>query len=338
MERYPDLLQMTSTVQGELKAETNYYEIFRSLFPCGSITGAPKVRTMQVIRALEGETRGVACGAIGFFSPCGDAVFSVAIRTLTLGDGEWRMRVGSGVTYDSDAETEYAECLLKAKFLTRSRLRFELVETMAWAEEFFLLDLHLERMEASADYFGFRFERESVREQLYNFAEGLQRGLRHRVRLLLARSGLASISSEPVPVVRKPASLLVSAERTDSSEALLLHKTTRRAMYDQVLADARARGFDDALFLNERGEVTECAIHNVMIAKGGKLVTPPVECGLLPGVYRRYMLAAHPEVQEAVVRLDDILSADRILIFNSVRGLRLARIMERDKDQQLGCR
>jgi para-aminobenzoate synthetase/4-amino-4-deoxychorismate lyase len=285
---------------------------------------------MQVIRALEGEARGVACGAIGFFSPCGDAVFSVAIRTLTLRGGEWRMRVGSGVTYDSDAETEYAECLLKAKFLTRRRLWFELVETMAWTEDFFLLDLHLERMEASADYFGFRFERERVREQLYNFAEGWQRGLHHRVRLLLARSGVASISSEPIPVVRKPASLLLSAERTDSSEALLLHKTTGRSMYDQVLADARARGFDDALFLNERGEVTECAIHNVMIAKGGKPVTPPVECGLLPGVYRRYMLAAHPEVQEAVARLDDILSADRILIFNSVRGLRLARILERD--------
>jgi len=165
----------------------------------------------------------------------------------------------------------------------------------------------------------------------------LQRGLRHRVRLLLARSGVASISSEPIPAVRKLASLLVSGERTDSFEALLRHKTTRRSMYDRVLTEARARGFDDALFLNERGEVTECAIHNVMIAKGGKLVTPPVECGLLPGVYRRYMLAEHPEVQEAVVTLDDILSADRILIFNSVRGLRLARVLERDKDQQLRC-
>jgi para-aminobenzoate synthetase/4-amino-4-deoxychorismate lyase len=332
VERYPDLLQMTSTVQGELKAGTNYYEIFRSLFPCGSITGAPKVRTMQVIRALEGEARGVACGAIGFIAPSGDAVFSVAIRSLTLGEGEWRMRVGSGVTYDSDAETEYAECLLKAQFLTRIPLRFELVETMAWAEDFFLLDLHLERMKASADYFEFRFEELSLREQLNNFAEGLERGLRHRVRLLLARSGVASISSEPLAVIRKPASILVSAERTDSSEALLRHKTTWRPMYDRVLADARARGFDDALFLNERGEATECAIHNVMIAKGGKLVTPPIECGLLPGVYRRYMLAAHPEVQEAVVTLDDLVSADRIFIFNSVRGLRPARILKRDKD------
>jgi para-aminobenzoate synthetase/4-amino-4-deoxychorismate lyase len=330
VERYPDLLQMTSTVQGELKEQTSYYEIFRSLFPCGSITGAPKVRTMQVIRALEGEARGVACGAIGFFAPCGDSVFSVAIRSLTLEDGEWRMRVGSGVTYDSDAETEYAECLLKAKFLTRRPVRFELVETMAWAEDFFLLDLHLDRIEASADYFGFRFERESVKKQLYNFAAGLQIGRRHRVRLLLARSGVATISSEPISLVRKPASILISAERADSSQVLLRHKTTQRSLYDRALADARARGFDDALFLNERGEVTECAIHNVMIAKGGKLFTPPVECGLLPGVYRRYMLAAHPEVQEVVVTLEDLLSADRILIFNSVRGLRLARILERD--------
>jgi len=338
VERYPDLLQMTSTVQGELKAGTNYYEIFRSLFPCGSITGAPKVRTMQVIRALEGEPRGVACGAIGFISPCGDAVFSVAIRTLTLSGGEWRMRVGSGVTYDSAADTEYEECLLKAKFLTRSPNQFDLIETIAWDEDFFLLDLHLQRLEASTDYFGFRVDRESVQKQLYNFAEGLQRGVRHRVRLLLTRSGVASITSEPVPTVCKPASLLISTQRTDSSDALLRHKTTRRSIYDRALADARARGFDDALFLNERGEVTECAIHNVMIAKAGKLITPPVQCGLLSGVYRRYMLAAHPEVQEAVVMLDDILSADRILIFNSVRGLRLARIVEREKNQPLRFR
>lgn len=333
VERYPDLLQMTSTVEGDLKERTSYYEIFRGLFPCGSITGAPKVRTMQVIRAVEREPRGIACGAIGFISPCGDAVFSVAIRTLTLRDNEWRMRVGSGVTYDSDAETEYAECLLKAKFLTRGGFRFELVETIGWAGDFFLLDLHLERMEASADYFGFRFQQERVREQLYQFAEGLQAGLRHRVRLSLERSGALSITSEPLVAGRNSASLLVTTERTNSSDAFLRHKTTRRSLYDRALADARARGFDDALFLNEREEVTECAIHNVMIAKGGKWVTPPIECGLLPGVYRRYMLAAHPEIEEGVVTLDDVLSADRILIFNSVRGLRLARICETNKDR-----
>jgi para-aminobenzoate synthetase / 4-amino-4-deoxychorismate lyase len=234
-----------------------------------------------------------------------------------------RMRVESGVTYDSNAETEYAECLLKAKFMTHSPHRSELVKAMAWAQDFFLLDLHLDRMEASADYFGFRLERENVRAQLYDFSEGLERGFRHRVRLLLAQSGVPSISSELLFAVRKPASLLISAERTDSSEALLRHKTTRRCMYDRVLADARSRGFDDAVFLNEREEVTECAIHNLMIAKGGKLVSPPVDCGLLPGVYRRYMLSVHPEAEEAVVTLDDILSADRIFIFNSVRGLRV---------------
>jgi para-aminobenzoate synthetase/4-amino-4-deoxychorismate lyase len=333
VERYPDLLQMTSTVQGELKPQTSFYEIFRSLFPCGSITGAPKVRTMQVIRVLEAEPRGIACGAIGVFSPSGDAVFSVAIRTLTLRGGEWRMRVGSGVTYDSDPETEYAECLLKARFLTRSPRPFELIETMAWAGDFFLLDLHLDRLEASADYFGFRFDRERLRQQLNNVAQTFEPGLRYRVRLLLAQSGAASLSSQPIPAISKPASLLLSTQRTDSSDPLFLHKTTRRPLYDRVLADARARGFDDALFLNERGEVTECANHNVMIARDGKLVTPPVECGLLPGVYRRYMLAAHPEIQQAVLTLDDILSADRILVFNSVRGLRRARILTGNTDQ-----
>jgi para-aminobenzoate synthetase / 4-amino-4-deoxychorismate lyase len=327
VERYPDLLQMTSTVRGNLSPGTSYYDIFRSLFPCGSITGAPKIRAMQVIRELEGEPRGVACGAIGFFSPTGDAVFSVAIRTLTLRDDRLQIRVGSGVTYDSDWETEYAECLLKSKFLKRRPLRFELLETIRWAGDYFLLDLHLQRLEASAEYFEFRFELEKAREQLHEFAGGFQKGSLYRVRLLLSRSGLISITSQPLYASSSRASLLISAERTDSSDVLLRHKTTWRPMYDRVFADARANGFEDALFLNEKGEVTECAIHNVMIAKDGRLVTPPLACGLLPGVYRQHLMARHPEIQEAAVTLDDIMAADRIFIFNSVRGLRMARII-----------
>ncbi len=326
IERYPELLQMTSTIRGELKEETSCYEIFRGLFPCGSITGAPKVRTMQAIRALEGEPRGIACGTIGFFSPRGDAVFSVAIRTLTLRDGEVRLRVGSGVTHDSDPETEYAECLLKARFLTHPAPRFELIETMAWAGDFMLLDLHLRRLRASADYFDFRFEEKSVREQLYQFAEVFQQETRHRVRLLLAQSGAISIASDPLSPARKPAVLLIASARVDSSDVLLRHKTTRRLMQDRAFAQAQAAGCDDALLLNEQGQVTECAIHNVMIAKNGRFLTPPLECGLLPGVYRQHLLAAHPEIEETAITLDDVLSADRLFIFNSVRGMRLARI------------
>lgn len=337
IERYPDLLQMTSTVQGDLNPGTSYYEIFRSLFPCGSITGAPKIRTMQVIRELEREPRGVACGAIGFFSPAGDAVFSVAIRTLTLRDGQCQMRVGSGITYDSDPEAEYAECLLKSKFITRNPARFELIETIRWDNGFFLIDLHLQRLQASAEYFRFRFDPEKVREQLNQFADAFQKESRHRVRLLLSRCGTISITSEPLTDTTNPASLVISTERTDSSDGFLRHKTTRRSMYDRALADARARGFDDALFLNERKEVAECAIHNLMIAKDERLLTPPLACGLLPGVYRQHLLATHPEIQEAVITVDDILTADQIFILNSVRGLRRVRAIETNEQPRTGC-
>jgi para-aminobenzoate synthetase/4-amino-4-deoxychorismate lyase len=327
IERYPELLQMTSTVRGELKPGTSYYEIFRSLFPCGSITGAPKVRTMRAIRELEGEPRGIACGTIGFFSPNGDAVFSVAIRTLTLHGGEAELRVGSAVTYDSDPETEYAECLLKARFLTRPAPRFELIETMAWAGNFVLLDLHLRRLRDSADYFDFRFEENCIREQLYQSAENFQPGIRYRVRLLLARSGAISVSSTPLRRLAKgPALLLIASTRVDSSNVFLRHKTTWRPMQNHAFAQAQSAGCDDALFLNAQGQVTECAVHNVMIAKNGRLITPPLDCGVLPGVYRQHLLATHPKIEEAAITLEDVLSADRIFIFNSVRGLRLARI------------
>lgn len=189
-----------------------------------------------------------------------------------------------------------------------------------------LLDLHLRRLRASADYFDFRFEEKSVREQLYQFAEVFQQETRHRVRLLLAQSGAISIASDPLSPARKPAVLLIASARVDSSDVLLRHKTTRRLMQDRAFAQAQAAGCDDALLLNEQGQVTECAIHNVMIAKNGRFLTPPLECGLLPGVYRQHLLAAHPEIEETAITLDDVLSADRLFIFNSVRGMRLARI------------
>jgi para-aminobenzoate synthetase/4-amino-4-deoxychorismate lyase len=326
VERYPELLQMTSTVKGELKPRTSYYEIFRSLFPCGSITGAPKVRTMQAIRELEGEPRGIACGAIGFFSPSGDSVFSVAIRTLTLQNEELQLRVGSGITHDSDPEAEYAECLLKSRFMTHTLPQFELIETIAWEHDFVLLELHLQRLQKSADYFDFRIELDCIRAELYRFAEGIQKGARHRVRLLLARSGAISITSAPLSSVRNRALLLVSSTRVNSQDVFLRHKTTQRSMQDIAFAQAQASGCDDSLFLNLQGQVTECAVHNVMIAKDGKFITPPLECGLLPGVYRRHLLATHPEIELAAITLDDVLAADHIFIFNSVRGLRRAQI------------
>lgn len=322
IERYPSLLQMTSTIEGELLPNTTHYEVFRSLFPCGSITGAPKIRTMQVIGALESEPRGIACGAIGFFAPGGEAVFSVAIRTATLRDGAVHLRVGSGITYDSDADAEYDECLLKARFLTVAPLHFELIETMLWDGGYFLLERHLARLAESAAYFDFRCDVERVRTELESLASGFAAGSRHRVRLLLARSGDLTATSARLDESGRTASLVLAAERTDPADVFLRHKTTHRALYDRALEVARNTGFDDALFLNIRGEVTEGAIHNVMIARNGELLTPPLDCGVLPGVYRSHLLAAHPRLREAVLTLADLKDADRVYLFNSVRGLR----------------
>ena len=322
VERYPGLLQMTSTVEGALRPGISQYDIFRALFPCGSITGAPKVRTMQVIRELEHDARGIACGAIGYFAPSGDAVFSVAIRTATLRDGEVRMRVGSGITYDSSADAEYDECLLKARFLNCQPETFQLIETLRWRDRYFLLHEHLERLRDSAAYVDFSMHTESIRQQLLEYAAQFPAGSSHRVRLLLARSGEPSLTSEPLAPQSGSVRLLLANERTDAKDRFLRHKTTRRSLYDRLLAHARSAGFDDALFLNQAGEVTECAIHNLLVMRRGEILTPALGCGVLPGVYRRYLLDRHSKVREAILTIDDLHAADRVYIFSSVRGLR----------------
>jgi para-aminobenzoate synthetase/4-amino-4-deoxychorismate lyase len=319
--RYPDLLQMTSTVCGVLPAGTEYYEIFRSLFPCGSITGAPKIRTMQVIRELEDDAREIACGAIGFFAPDDRATFSVAIRTMLVRSGTIEMRVGSGVTYDSDADSEYDECLLKSQFLFRRPALFEIIETLLWDADFVLLDLHLQRMADSAEYFNFRFDTAIAKERLYQLAASFTDGCCHRIRMLLSRSGAISITSTPIAAGATAASILIAAEHTHSADVFLRHKTTRRALYDRTYAEGQRRGFDDVLFMNERDEVTECAIHNLMVERDGVFVTPAVSCGLLPGVFRRHLMESRPEICEGVLTLNEVLAADKVFIFNSVRGL-----------------
>ena len=319
--RYPDLLQMTSTVCGVLPAGTRYYEIFRNLFPCGSITGAPKIRTMQVIRELEDDAREIACGAIGFFAPDDRATFSVAIRTMMVRSGTIEMRVGSGVTYDSDADSEYDECLLKSQFLFREPALFEIIETILWDAGFVFLDLHLQRMADSAEYFGFQFDTAIAKERLYQLAADFTDGSCHRIRMLLSRSGAISMTSAPIGTETTAASILIAAEHTHSADVFLRHKTTRRALYNRIFAEGQSRGFDDVLFMNERDEVTECAIHNLMVERNGVFVTPAVSCGLLPGVFRRHLMESRPEICEGVLTLDEVLAADKVFIFNSVRGL-----------------
>ncbi|MGC9198676.1 MAG: aminodeoxychorismate synthase component I [Acidobacteriaceae bacterium] len=330
VERYETLLQMTSTISATLRRGVSFYEVFRSLFPCGSITGAPKVRTMQIIRQLEPYPRGVYTGAIGYIAPNRNASFSVAIRTLVLGHQEGRMQaqmgVGGGIVADSVPEEEYRECLLKAAFLSQPLKPFQLIETMLWQGSFQRLRLHLDRLASSAAYFHFGFCRSAVERRLQGFACSLDAGLPHRIRLLLGPEGEPVITSQPLEEYEAEQSrgliLMVSAQRTDSSDLFLRHKTTLRSLYDQSLAQARAQGCDEILFFNQRDELTEGAISNVFLEIAGHWYTPPVICGVLPGVMRRHLLETLPQAEERILFAADLKAADAIWLCNSLRGLR----------------
>jgi para-aminobenzoate synthetase / 4-amino-4-deoxychorismate lyase len=346
VERYPTLWQMTSTVAAELRPDAGFHDIFRALFPSGSVTGAPKLRAMQLIAEVEDAPRGVYTGAIGFFSPQ-QTVFNVAIRTLELAQGKGTFGAGSGVVIDSDPAEEFRECLLKAQFLTCPVHRssdsfflsepdkFFLIETVLWNGSFPLLELHLDRFVDSADYFGFLCDRLRVYDALLKHAKQFSDSSPRKVRLLLGDAmddfgpdGNFGISSEPIAPAdpNRIGRVSISSRRTDPADPTLYHKTTQRATYAREFQQASSKGFDDALFLNLRGEVTEGAISNVFIEKAGRWFTPPIECGLLAGVYRRYLLETRPEIEERVLSLDDLRTADAVYITNAVRGLRHVEI------------
>ena len=322
VERHPSLLQMTSSVQGELREDVSLHDLFRAIFPSGSIVGAPKVRTMQIIRELEERDRGVYTGAIGYIEPEGNAMFSVAIRTAVLEDGRLSMGVGAGITSDSNAASEYNECLLKAEFL--SDRSFDLIESMRWKEaRCELLDLHMKRIVGSARFFGYPFDENATRSLLANHVNQLPAALAWKVRLLLSPNGACALSAAAI-LNESPASLFVRLwhQPMRSSDPWLQHKTTRRYLYDRALACAQKVSCVDALFVNEDGMVTEGSIHSILVRHGDVWRTPPLSAGILPGVYRRHLLRTRPEVLERDVRVEELQTADEIQVMNSIRGLR----------------
>ncbi|WP_263415656.1 aminodeoxychorismate synthase component I [Terriglobus albidus] len=323
VERYSTLHQMTSTIHGDLRPGIGYAEIFRALFPSGSIVGAPKIKTMELIHSLEEERRGVYTGCIGFIAPGGEACFSVAIRTITLKGGQAEMGVGAGITYDSDPAAEYEETRLKGAFLQQDAEPFQLIETMLWDGNLLhFLDEHLARLQQSAAYFDFVCDADALRHALQQKVRTLA-GM-HRIRLLSDRSGAFTIESAPIQLEDRPLRVMLSNIRTRSGDLFLQHKTTRRKLYDEQLRLARERGFDEVLFLNEAGNVTEGAITNFFIERDGKLLTPPLKDGVLPGVLRSHL---HPE--ERSLKLEDLLPTDRLYLGNSVRGMLPIGYLER---------
>ena len=339
VESFRTLLQMTSTVRGTLREGVSLRRIFEALFPCGSVTGAPKIRTMQIIQELESGPRGVYTGAIGSIAPDGDMMFSVPIRTIVLEDGHGEMGIGSGIVADSDPDSEWRECLLKGRFLTDPPPRVDLIETMLWSEAggFWLLDRHLDRLETSALFFHYPFQRDVLTARLAEMENDWRReaALPRRVRVLLHEDGeltittsaaaLPAVAGLPVPPVQPTAPfprVLLSPEATAPDDLFLRHKTTRRDLYDRQRERAMRSGCIEVVFRNTRGELTEGAITNLVILRNGRYLTPPLDCGLLPGVFRAHLLATSPEmIEERVLFPADLETADAIYIANSVRGL-----------------
>lgn len=324
VESFDTVLQMTSGVEARLPETVDFRDLVHALFPPGSITGAPKVRAIEIIAELEDEPRGIYTGAIGCLEPGGDLRFNVAIRTLKIGaGGEGEIGIGSGVVQDSRAKAEYDECLLKMNFLTAPVINFDLIETLRWDEGrgFMLLERHLNRMEASAARFGFAFDRDAVQGALIEHVR--EPGAPSlRVRCLLSRDGEITVTSQPLTAnAGAPMRFVLSGTRLDPGSVWLYHKTTNRAFYDEERVRlAGQTGCDEVVFVNVRGELTEGSFTNLFIERDGEMLTPPVSSGLLAGTLRQEMLETG-RAREYVLTPDDLLAAEAIWLGNSVRGL-----------------
>jgi len=335
--RFGAVLQMTSTVQAQLRPDATLADIFAALYPCGSITGAPKRRTMEIIDELEPDPRGVYTGAIGWFDPpangerVGDFCLSVPIRTLALGAGDGLRRgelgVGAGIVYDSDPQGEYAECQLKARFLTGLQNDLEIFETIkaSWTDGPRHLDEHLARIAASCAYFGRAFDRDAARAMVVDACLALPHEGLFRLRLASGAGGQLSLASAPLAELHEPVRVILADTAVDSGEVFLRHKTSVRARYDAAWRAAEAQGAFDALFFNERGELTEGGRSNVFVRIGGQWITPPLSCGVLPGVTRAVILQAPAwQAVEGIVTRAMLESAEGIMVCNALRGPMLA--------------
>jgi para-aminobenzoate synthetase/4-amino-4-deoxychorismate lyase len=326
-ERYETVWQLTSSISGTLRPGTGLADVFRALFPSGSVTGAPKVSTMAIIAELEDAPRGVYCGAVGYLAPPGSggprATFNVAIRTVVVdvASGLAEYGVGGGVTFDSSASAEHEEAFAKARVLTAARPAFALFETLRWSptDGFRHLQEHLARMRSSATYFGFAFDRDAAARVLGSAVGG---SMELRVRLTLQRSGELQAESTPLePPVKAPVRLAVDDDPVDPGDVWLFHKTTWREPYER--RRAKLPDVDDVVLVNRLGEVTETTVSNLAVALGDAWVTPPRGAGLLAGTYRDVLLR-EGRLRERPITVSELRCARALAVVSSVRGWRPA--------------
>jgi len=330
VESYPTVHTMTTTIRARLQQNCGTIDMVRAIFPCGSITGAPKIRAMELINAVERDARGPYCGAIGRIDANGDAAFNVAIRTLRLtpgenGRGRAVLGVGSAIVADSEGLQEWRECLVKGGFVRLYAAGCDLIETMRFTPEHGvpLLELHLERIKASAEELGFTFDRHAVRNAIQALCFDADSPA--RLRLVASRSGAYSLELGKLPApLAEPVTCAVLRLPVDAGDWRLRHKSTDRGFYDVGLKAAKGVGAQEALFLRDDGLLTEGCFTNLFVERDGKLLTPPARLGLLPGVLRRSLIE-EGRAEEADLTLDDL--GGGFLIGNALRGLMPARLL-----------
>ena len=324
VEKYPTVWQMTSTVTAKTTASIS--EIIEALFPCASITGAPKARTMQIIQKLENTPRRIYTGCIGFISPQRQAQFNVAIRTVLIDkeNSQAEYGVGGGIVWDSVSSDEYQECQIKAQVLTLNQPDFSLLETILWQPNhgYFVLDYHLQRLQSSAIYFNFNVDINSLKKQLDELTKTFL-SQAYKVRLLLDYYGDITYQTIPLSPVNNQefVKLSMCCTAIDSNNPFLYHKTTNRQVYET--AKAAFPDCDDVLLWNERGEITESCIGNIVVELNGELLTPSVKCGLLAGTFRADLLEKG-KIREEIIAVEQLQYINRIYIINSVQKWREA--------------
>lgn len=318
IEQYPTVHQMTSTIAAKISENIQLVDIFKALFPCGSITGAPKISTIEIISNLEKSPREVYCGAIGYITPNQEAIFNVPIRTVVVDQktGKATYGVGGGITWDSTAEGEYHEVLAKASLLEEDRPDFQLLESLLLQDgEYFLLEEHLTRLKNSAKYFGISIDVENVQITLHDLAKKNSLGA-SKIRLLSDKNGELTIESQPITQLKTPLMVTLADEPLDKNNPFLYHKTTNRIIYSHF--QKKYSHVFDVLLWNEDGELTEFTNGNIVLEIDGTLWTPPINSGLLAGTYRERLIKEET-IHEKVLTITDLRKSKKVWFINSVR-------------------
>ncbi len=341
VETHPTLHQMTSTITATLKQDVALKDIFMHIFPSGSVTGAPKIRTMELIKSLEPDRRGIYCGAIGYIAPGRQAVFSVPIRTLRRSGpkgrrdkGRWTYNVGSGIVWDSSARAEWEECMIKCRFITGMQVPdFEIFESILWQGHPVYLQEHLERLKRSADFFGYTYRGKEMKRTIASIRTRLDGTQKYKIRIFLNDQGCIRYDYAPLDknTLKNEPVVFMADSAMDSKNVYLYHKTTYRPWYNTGYNNTASRiekgKCFDLLYSNERKEITEYSMANFFLKISGKLYTPPIHCGLLPGVLRERLIK-NKLCREKVLKIGDLNRAEAVYWGNSVRGLVKVKIKD----------